>query len=663
MSMLTSRLSLGTKVFLACAFVMLLASLGGGMILYKGASRSLRDEVRSKLICSARIAALQIDADLHRQVRLSEDESSPAYKSLKANLASILKSSPDMRYVYTMSRTNKSNVLQFVIDAEANPELTSHIGDEYDGHICPEITKGFTAATADREPTSDKWGSWLSGYAPIKDSNGRTEAIIGMDMSVAQLSKEEGSLRAAAIRTGVAALLLSILLSLIITNAVLKQVNVFTQAAERVESGDLEFQIDASSSDEIGRFRQAFNHMIKSLKESHDRLMEQSSRDFLTRLFNHGYFHERLTDEIDRAKRYNRNLCLMILDVDRFKTINDTFSHPVGDGILRQLASLLKENIRSIDVAARYGGDEFAIIMPETDVDTGVEIAERIRTVVEQHTFYLVAQRHPLKDDSDECDPSKTINLTVTIGLAGYPNHHHSKDGLTMAADIALCRAKHVSRNSVCAYDASVCSEQNVDPQALYQMLRDPSAAAIQSLSAAVDAKDRYTHGHSERVTEYALMVGKELSISDDLVDALKVASLLHDLGKIGVPDSILNKPGSLTQEERKAVQLHPSIAENILRRAPQLDLIIPAVLFHHERWDGAGYPDGLKGEAIPLMARILALADSFDAMTSDRPYRKALSTEEALFEIAANAGKQFDPDLAKAFISAMSASIKDNAA
>lgn len=232
-----------------------------------------------------------------------------------------------------------------------------------------------------------------------------------------------------------------------------------------------------------------------------------------------------------------------------------------------------------------------------------------------------------------------------------------------MAADIALCRAKHVSRNSVCAYDPAVCAEDNVDPHDLYQMLKDPNSAAMQSLSAALDAKDKFTGGHSERVTSYAVKIGEALGAEDDIIAGLKVAGQLHDIGKMGIPESILNKTGSLTNEEREAIQSHPTVAENILRRAPQLDLIVPAVLFHHERWDGAGYPDGLSGETIPLMARILAIADAFDAMTSDRPYRKALSIQHALLELKANAGKQFDPNLVESFINAMSSEVQSNAA
>ena len=645
------RLPLAVKVFLACTVLALVGSLAGGIILYRGASHSLVCEVREHLKTVAATAALQVDPELHRQIRTRADESSDAYRRLKAVLARIRDANPGIRYVYTMRKTSKKNVWQFTVDAEEDPKNVSHVGDDYDISNYPEMPKAYLGPAADEEPAQDKWGTWLSGYAPIRDRAGRVEAIIGLDMSVNSLRHEQSMLRRAALRNVLVALLLAVVLSLIVTRALLGTVRVFMDAAQRVEGGDLDFQLAPFGPRETRGFVEAFNHMIRGLK--------QTSEDFPTGLFNNRYLHERLSSEIERAGRFGHNLCLLMIDLDRFKLMNDTFGHPVGDSILWQLGVVLGDSIRSIDVAARCGGDEFAVLLPETSEKAGLAAAERIRAKVESHSFYAV----PLEDMLDESyvvDGRHIINLTVTIGLACYPEHHHTRDGLMMAADIALCRAKHIARNSVCAYDAKTGAEQHVDLDRLSQMLRDPNFTAAQSL---VDIKDFHAGGHSDRVTRYVLEMAEALGMNPDTRDALKVAGLLHDVGKFGVPDSILNKPGSLTQEEQEAVMQHPSVGEKIVRRGPQLDLIMPAVLFHHERWDGAGYPDGLAGESIPLVARILAIADAFDAMTSDRPYRKAMSVEEALLELRANAGKQFDPALVEMFIGKMSSSAQGRAA
>jgi putative nucleotidyltransferase with HDIG domain len=295
-------------------------------------------------------------------------------------------------------------------------------------------------------------------------------------------------------------------------------------------------------------------------------------------------------------------------------------------------------------------------------MEAGLVIADRIRETIESHQFYPVPLEQ-LQADGYVPSDREPIKLTTTIGLASFPEHHTTRDGIVMAADIALCRAKYIGRNCVCTYDSAIGGGEMLDPHDFYQMLRDPDAAAVQSLAAAVDARDHYTHGHSERVTDYAMLIADGLGMDDEDRDALKVAGLLHDLGKIGVPDAILNKPGVLTIEEKNTVQSHTSLGGDILRQTHQLDRIIPAVLFHHERWDGSGYPDGLSGPDIPLAARVLAIADSFDAMTSDRPYRTAMSTQAALQELQANAGKQFDPELVDIFVTRMTFLMRDNAA
>lgn len=622
----------------------MIVAIGGSIVLYKEACYSLRQEVRARLMGIASTAALQIDPEIHKKIRTSEDAATPEYKKMREALAAIRDANPDIRFVYTMRKTDRKNALEFVVDIEEleEPQYHTHIGDEYDITDCKDILDGFIGPAADREPISDKWGKYISGYAPIKDKNGNVDAIIGIDMALPQLIEEERLLKIAATKTILITLLLSFLLSWFITRSTLKKVRIFTNAAQRVKNGDLDFRLPVNSTDEIGRFADAFNHMMTGL--------QQTIKDFLTGVYNHRYFQERLSSELARAERYSHSLCLLIFDLDRFKSINDTLGHPAGDSILRQLAEVIKANVRSIDIVARYGGDEFAIILPESDLETGKEIAERLRAAVEENEFIINAEE----------SSSQTVWASITIGLAVYPDHHHTREGLVMAADIALCRAKHVRRNSVFAYDPSVCEDSNVDLHDLYQMLRDPNNSVISDMA---NIKDSYNCGHSERVTNYAVQIGKAIGVEEEIITGLKVAGQLHDIGIIGLPDSILNKPGSLTNEEREVMQSHPSAAKDILRRASQLDLIIPAVLFHHERWDGAGYPDGLAGEAIPLMARIIAIADAFDAMTSDRPYRKSLSIQHALLELKSNAGKQFDPDLVELFINSISLDAQDDAA
>lgn len=641
---------LSVKVFATCFALALSASLAGSLILYSGSRKALRQELRSHLKGIAATAAMQIDPRLHELVRTRGDEASRPYIHLKQVLQNVRAANPGLRYVYTMRKTGRPDVWQFVVDAEEDPQNISHVGDEYDVSELSDMRKAYTMPSADHELSTDKWGTWLSGYAPIRNLAGHTVGIVGMDMSAAHLRHEEAKLREAGLWNALAAILVSALLSTLITKLLLLRVRAFSVATQKVGAGDLDCRVEIHSDDEIGELASGFNQMVDKLKESQARLVEQSSRDFLTGLFNHMYFQERLASELDRADRHGCEVSVLIIDLDRFKLFNDSLGHPIGDGILRQLAGVLKQCCRKMDVIARYGGDEFAIILPETDVDTAVGVGQRICDTVEAHPFRAVLTQELDTVDARTSD-SRTVNLSVTIGAATYPRHHKTREGLVMAADIALCRAKHVARNSVRVYDEMSGDGVQVDPADLYEVLNDPNTAAVRSLAAAVDARDHYTSGHSERVMQYALTLAESMQLEPDIIDALRIAGLLHDLGKIGIADGLLNKPGSLTKKEREAMQEHPRIGGEILKRAPQLGLIVPGVLYHHEHWDGSGYPDKLSGESIPLIARILAIADAFDAMTSDRPYRKAMSVEDALMEMRTNAGKQFDPMLVKQFI------------
>lgn len=647
-----SRISLATKIFLVCTCVAATAASVGNMLLYREASLSLRDELRQRLQTVASTIASQVEPDLHSQVRARADENSHTYRHIKSVLLKARRANKDIRYVYTMRPTSKPSTWVFVVDSEQDPRLLSHVGDTYDVSKLPDMRAALVAPSADSVTSKDKWGEWLSGYAPIKDRNGRIEGIVGMDMSAQQLARQEAGLRHAAVVNALTCTMLAVALGLVAARSAMNLIRVFTHAAERVREGDFDFRLDVQRSDEIGALGRTFNEMIFGLREGRERMMEASSHDSLTGLPNHVYFHERLSDEVERATVQGRELCIVLLDIDKFTLINDAFGYDIGNGLVQQVADVLRKNVRKSDIIARYGGDDFAIILPDTGVEEGVVMADHLVMTVECHTF------HNLPPDTKPAESSgwtgEGVPLTVTIGAACFPCHHTTEEGVLMAADVALCQAQHAGRNCSQMFDPHASINEGVDPETLYQALRDPSVAALQSLAAAVDARDNYTQGHSERVAEYAAILGESAGVDQDVADSIAVAGLLHDLGKLGVPDAILNKPSRLTDEERAIIEGHPSLGENILRRARQLEHIIPAVLHHHERWDGKGYPKGLAGDEIPFLARILAIADSYDAMTTDWPYRKGMTVETALAEVRAGAGRQFDPLLADAFVCGM---------
>jgi diguanylate cyclase (GGDEF)-like protein len=649
---LWSRLALAVKIFVVCAVLALVASSVGNILFYRMASRCLRDEARQRLQTLASTVACQIDPNLHSTIRGKQDENSPAYRRIKAVLRRAGLANPDLRDLYTIRPTTAPMIWRFVVDSEQDPKLISHLGDTYDARQKPEIGAALLGPSADREPYTDRRGTWLSGYAPIRDESGRTEAVVGLDMSAERVLRAEAALKRAEVVDVVVCTALAVGLGLLVTQSAVKLCRMFSQAAERVRTGDLDFELDLHRADEVGEFADTFNQMLVGLRESRKRMADAADTDPLTGLSNHVHFHERLDDEMQRATLQGGQVCVLLIDVDRFTLVNEAFGHDVGDGLVQQVADVLSRNVRKTDIVARYGGDDFAVILPDTDVAEGQEMAERLRAKVEEHAFRNVPVNVMPIDTRAETVGS--LNLTVTVGMAAYPAHHSTKDGLVMAADIALCQAQRAARNTVCVFDPGATINEGIDPYDLYQALRDPSSAAMQSLAAAVDARDPYTQGHSERVARYAVAVAEAVADDPQLRDNVWIAGLVHDLGKLGIPDAILSKPAGLTEEEHAIIRGHPSLGESILRRAHQLEQVIPGVLHHHERWDGAGYPDGLAGEQIPFIARILGVADAFDAMTTDRPYRSALTLDEATSELRAGVGKQFDPSLVEPFIQSM---------
>ncbi len=373
----------------------------------------------------------------------------------------------------------------------------------------------------------------------------------------------------------------------------------------------------------------------------HEHTRRLAITDGLTGLLNHREFQNRLEAETRRSERYNRPLALVMIDIDHFKTFNDRFGHQVGDRVLQEVARTIRMLVRDIDIPARYGGEEFVLILPETSYDHAKVVAERIRgTVFEK----------PFRNEST----GEELHITVSIGIAAFPGDAKGREELIMRSDQALYFAKKEGRNRVCRYDETLKSMIETKDDYLEEILIDAKLKVMRDLAAAVDAKNIFTRGHSDEVVHYAVTLAESLNLSPGEIEGVRLAGILHDIGTVSVPEEILNKPGPLNEEEKLIIQGHPEVGEMILRKVSQLESIIPAILSHHERYDGKGYPHGIKGKQIPLTARILAVVEAFQAMTSDRPYRRGLSRERACRELLKQAGKQFDPEIVKVFVNSV---------
>jgi diguanylate cyclase (GGDEF)-like protein len=357
--------------------------------------------------------------------------------------------------------------------------------------------------------------------------------------------------------------------------------------------------------------------------------VQAADRDFVTGLFNHRAIVHHLEREFQTAQRHGTPLAILVMDLDNFKLINDTHGHVLGDRALKCVAAVLRETCRPRDIVGRYGGDEFVALCPATDVAAARALAATINE--------RLGAAAPLSADG------RRLPLSIGCGLAVYPEMAQSQHELLALADMNLYESK-ISGGSI------VGGEERADD--------DPRSvggfSALDALVTAVDKRDRYTRRHSEDVTEYSLMIAEELGLSEDTTRTLRLAGLLHDLGKIGIPDAILRKPGRLTDEEHEVMKQHPVLGWLIVSAIPNLSETLPAIRHHHERYDGRGYPDGLAGEEIPLLGRLMAVADAFSAMTTDRPYRKGMPYVDAVTELRRGRGTQWDPEYVDAFLRAL---------
>ncbi len=361
----------------------------------------------------------------------------------------------------------------------------------------------------------------------------------------------------------------------------------------------------------------------------------EARTDHLTGTLNRRYFYETLQDEFNKNR--DLSLALMIINVDDFKLFNQLYGVKNGDQALQTIAQLIRETVGKGCHVARYGGKEFAVIMPGYDVYAVKRIAESIRDQIGDIRRYS-ADYHQKR-------------LTVSIGISVYPYGAQSVKELVENADQAIYQIKRKGKNAIKVFDTFVQNREIVVQEPDYANIYDEYKSTIYALTAAIDAKDHYTFNHSDNVAVYATELAKAVRLSEDIVENIRQAALLHDVGKIGIPERILNKPERLSADEFEIMKGHVEASIDIIRHLPSLDYVVPAVLGHHERFDGTGYPRRIAGEDIPLTARILCVADSFDAMISERCYKPAVPIQEALMRIEESAGYQFDPVLADRFV------------
>jgi diguanylate cyclase (GGDEF)-like protein len=372
--------------------------------------------------------------------------------------------------------------------------------------------------------------------------------------------------------------------------------------------------------------------------------IEAATTDRLTRVANRPTLLATLFEEVERSARYGRPLSIAFIDIDHFKQVNDTYGHEAGDAVLELLGRVFSANVRGTDTVGRYGGEEFVIIFAETSVDEATAAAEKLRLLIAK-------QRIPLTGGDE-------VTVTASIGLAGGHGQPLKVDDLLRDADAAMYAAKSLGRNQTYVFAEADDDSARIPRAPISPAARAAAAAVAEqgkhaaeaALASVIMPLPHYRGKPSSLIATIAVRLARRLELPDAEIERIRVASLLHDIGKVGVPDEILEKPGPLTPDEWQSVVQHPRIGQEIIHRVAAVKDAAAIILHHHERYSGHGYPHGLRGADIPLGARIVAIADAYEAMLRDRPYRAAIGHEAAIAEIRAQSGTQFDPELVELF-------------
>jgi len=411
------------------------------------------------------------------------------------------------------------------------------------------------------------------------------------------------------------------------------------KAAEQIAEGDYSTAVAVRGHGLDSRLATAINRIAGAFADTYD----LATIDRLTGVANRQALLADLFAEVERATRYDRPLSVAFVDIDHFKSVNDTYGHASGDVVLRGVAQTIASNLRTSDMIGRYGGEEFMLILTETDVEEGAVLAEKLRTLVQR-------QRFPVDGNPD-------LTVTISIGLVGGVGAKLRMESLVRDADAAMYSAKSLGRNQTYIFAepdddarvprAPISAAGRARAVEIGRQARDAATLALTSVLAPLP---HYRGQPSPLIASIVVALAKQLDLPEAEIDRLRVAALLHDVGKVAVPEDILDKPSALTSAEWRTVVQHPRIGQVILEQAAALKDAVPIILHHHERYAGHGYPYGLRGNEIPLGARIVAIADAYDAMVNDRPYKRSVTHEGAIAELRRHAGTQFDPELVDLF-------------
>jgi diguanylate cyclase (GGDEF)-like protein len=411
------------------------------------------------------------------------------------------------------------------------------------------------------------------------------------------------------------------------------------RAAEKIAEGNLDVRVMERGGGLDGRLAKAINGIASLVAER----TESATIDKLTGVANRSQLLAGLFSEVERAARYNRPFSVAFVDIDHFKAVNDTYGHAAGDIVLRGVAQTIANNLRSTDLIGRYGGEEFMLLLSETNAEDAAVLAEKLRNLVQRQRFNV--------------DGNPQLNVTVSIGIAGGQGAALRVDSLARDADAAMYSAKSLGRNQVYVFaepdDDARIPRAPISPagrEIAKQVGRIAREAAQNALTSLITPLPHYGGQPSSLIASIAVKMAQHMDLPEADTERLRVASLLHDVGKVAVPEEILEKPTALTSAEWRTVVQHPRIGQVIIEQATAFKDAVPIILHHHERYGGHGYPFGLRGNDIPLGARIVAIADAYDAMTHDRPYKRAVSHDMAIKELRRHAGTQFDPELVTVF-------------